>query len=208
MKRVSQDVHFKLPPSTVYVDDLEALVELLCAADPKGKVEISLPGYSLESAAELIELGAKSPSGKVKEISLRGGRLYVSLDSFSSRVAVYEDTDANLGIASKVRDFFRARRKLLSPLRALFLFGAAAAAVWFVPTTTSEHGYLKAAAGISFTCLQLWAMVMEWPPHCRIHPVRRADRPSFLARHGAQLAIGLLGAVIGALAKKVFDLLF
>jgi hypothetical protein len=64
------------------------------------------------------------------------------------------------------------------------------------------------AGSAAFLILQIWCVGKNWPPHCTIYAVRRADKPSFLKRHGGQLAIALAEAGVGAFAKKLFDLVF
>lgn len=203
MEKIATSSRVSLPPSLLYVDDIEQLVEILRGAGYE--VTLRCPGYKLDSAAELIELGKKLRQRRIYDLDISAGNILIGLSPHQSWMFLRTDANSTLGVAAKVREFFGRKRKLFSPLRLFLLLNAIAMALSLAPGGASQ---LRAILALGLVALGVWLGLKKLPPYCLIYAVRRADKPSFLQKHGGALAIAIAGAVIGALVTKFVDRIF
>ena len=104
MERVTNKRIEDFPPTTLYLDDLAEIVNIV--ANACQRIEVRAGDYKITDARELTELASKFPTGRFADVCIQGYQPYLSADFRTYGVSVYisEDTLEQRGIVSKVRD--------------------------------------------------------------------------------------------------------
>jgi hypothetical protein len=210
MKKLKQTIRVDLPPSNLYVDDVQRIAGLL-AHVCKG-VHIETPEYRLDEVAELTS----AHSAPLHELSIQGTEPYVSVQFSSPGSSFYGSAEdgpqaiAVQGLARQVLEVVESRRPLwgyfvgwrylmlsLSPNLPVFL-ARYFPARWMVHTVAGC--LLSLTLFVGYKRLKSWAT---------INPKLKAESPSWWKVDSEKLILGTIttaiGAVIGALIKAYFE---
>ncbi|MDO8789897.1 MAG: hypothetical protein Q7J42_17615 [Sulfuritalea sp.] len=111
MEKITNKISEDFPPTTLYLDDLAQIVEVLAQACKE--IEIKTGEYKITDPSELTELASKFPAGRFDHVYLKGYDPFISIDLRTYGVSAYisEDTLVQRGIVSKVRDIVNSGKK-------------------------------------------------------------------------------------------------
>ena len=78
MEKITNKISEDFPPTTLYLDDLERIVEIL--AESCKRIEIKTGDYKITDTSELNVLALKFPEGRFGHIYVQGYEPYVSVE--------------------------------------------------------------------------------------------------------------------------------
>lgn len=219
MEAQPQHVWRSVPRCRLYLDDVQAIVDVLGAGG--GEVEITVPGYGTKDGAdELLTLHQETLN--VIEIRRRQPvfvNVTVVLGPDRGYVFGISDDSETLGTVTKIEGIIRHRRRwpstiAFNPVTFVLLLVAWFAIILGADSATRAHAHWSWTtrtllfAPLALIAIQValtaWITVRR---HTIIVCARRHNAPSFWKRNRDFIAVGsltaVIGAVIGALLVKL-----
>ena len=102
----------EFPPTTLYLDDLSEIINILTKACER--VNVRAGEYKITDISEIEELASKFPAGRFEDVYLQGDKPYITVNLLTYGVSAYAsiDTFENRGIISNVRDIVNRGKKI------------------------------------------------------------------------------------------------
>jgi len=188
------------------LNDLKRLVEIF---KESGKpVEIQTPSHTFESIDELREL--EQPTLKELTISLPWPSVSLDIDGGAATLRYSDDSLETRGIVDAAREVISNRqswwlRIIDAALWLQMIFVIPVNVLAFVPLLrqTRTGGVLYILLYGIWGALALTMFYSIARPRHGVMLTARGQRPSFMARHGADIIKGIITAVIGAVLTAV-----
>lgn len=195
MKRLRKSLVRLLPPVTLFVDDVERIIEIMSKASTDPTFTVKTDEYSLEHAKQLENLKGEKV-GKLK-ITLREPWISVEVEDDWVRLYAEEDSPVTRGILSEVKDLLRPRRRMLSIAETRSTF-AVFLLLLLAGSLVSElgKGQWWGYGGYVFAAAGLVVVIRMFTVKSVIIPARRIERESFWQRNRDQIVVAALTAVL------------
>lgn len=203
MKQISQSKSVDLPPTELYLEDIDELCQIIRGAAKNVRIEV--PGYELESPDELAALSKQLPTKVLHEFKIKAREPYIILEIYphSSHLYISDQTLELLGIQTKITEFMIQRRQtfwwamnpwLVSFLAPIAIFAGAKFNKW-----------VFGATAIIVIAAYWWTYRRTFRSHTIFFLSSRKERDSFWMRNRDKIILAILSALIGAIAKGLYE---
>jgi hypothetical protein len=208
LQRTPRHLGEHLPPSRLYLDDVERIYDYL--REVSDDVQIETAEHKAGSPSALRGL----PQTEIHELELRSYRPFIGVDFGPGRIWLYaaEDDPASKGTFDKIREIVRARRHRLSWL--LYGMGGSAVAgslggvaIGVIAVSAKHEDWVTLGVGIGLLVIAaawaIWSTHVTFERHSTIVLRNRADAPGFVRRNRDALVLLVIGAVLGAVVTLI-----
>lgn len=203
MKQVSQSKSIDLPPTELYLEDINELFQVIQGVAKDVRIEV--PGYELETPDELGALAQKLPEKVLHELRIMASEPYLTLDFYphSSRLYISDQTLELLGVQTKISELISRRKQALwwamNP--------------WMVPVLGPMAIYVGAqfnkwvlgAVSVIVTAVYWWMYRRLFRRYTIIFLKSRKEHDSFWERNQDKIILAVLSALLGAIAKGLYE---
>jgi len=202
VRKIRGSLHRKLPPVSIFLDDVENLVDIVGRATSDPVVTLGVDEYSLDSVKELESLGGR----KVKELRVglkaEFNKPYVDVEVGDSvRIYANMDTPASRGIVDEVEELLRPKRRILSFEEARYVWAiwatmfAVGLGITLLPRTVwwSDLGFVFQAIGLVVLFRSMFVK-------SKIILRRRAQMQSFWQRNRDPIIVAAIASLLTAIA--------
>lgn len=195
LEKITNKISEDFPPTTLYLDDLSQIVEVLVQSCKK--IEVKTGDYKITDPSELNALASKFPAGRFDHVYLQGYDPYVSIELRTSGVSAYisEDTLVQRGIVSKIRDIVNSGKKKNPG----WFYGALSNVAAFAGTWQIISKEYVVGALLVFLSLATIPISVRYGMKNKVivHSQRRSDVKTFFERKKDDIALAAISATLG-----------
>ncbi len=200
MKKINTHIREELKPMSLYLDDIEKLMEIF--KEISNDITIEFDNYELENIHEIPTLNLES----TKKLKITSRNPYISIDFSKSGIYLYADDDTIIqrGCIEKIKNLLSTRiRKYTYFYHGAWSGGFVGATI--IPLYTSlEAGKINYIA--IFSILLLFGLLWSYFGHkdqfnnySIIYTKTRLASPNFFKRNQDSIIVAIIGALVGAL---------
>jgi hypothetical protein len=202
MEKIVKSMSENLPPSVLYYDDVEKIVEIL--AESNSEVRIATNEFKLSTVKELKEL----KKNVIHELSISCTRPMVSIEFRPMRTWLYASEDSPLakGVYEKIRQYVISKRRRLAWLSQSWLVGIVlGSSTWLLPLASKQGDkqfILLYAGSIIFAGLGWgwWTYKVNVKEYSTIYPLHERHLSSgFIAQNRDKIFLAIITAVISSI---------
>ncbi len=201
MQKLTKSHGEHLRPVTLYLEDLEHIVDVL--SEVSDKVSISTGDYALEDLKQLTELKRES----INELSLSIKEPYVSLDLMPNSIWLYisKDDAVSRGAFEKIKQVLLQSRRPFTGLLHESSFTGLLSAVGFYPLIYGivRGNWLFITVGIALIAMGIiwfwYGFQDKFKRFSVIIPRYKSQAPSFFKRNSDAILLSIISAIAGGL---------
>ncbi|MFY9143083.1 hypothetical protein [Sulfuricurvum sp.] len=199
MKKTKKHIIENLKPMSLYLDDIEKLVEMF--KEVSNELYIEFDSYELENISEIQLLNIES-TNKMKLISRNP---YISIEFSNNGIGLYSDDDSAIqkGCIAKIKDYLSNKNRKFTYIYHSSILSGGAIGLSLVPLIINmKNGDLSKIIFYSMLLLLalLWSffgMRDQFRNYSIIYAKPRNASPNFLQRNKDQIIVASIGAFIG-----------
>jgi len=206
MKKLSKSLWLDLPPTKIYFEDLEEIIDIL--KEVSDKIEIKTKDYEVDTIEELKEFY----QGEINYLKLLVIKPYILIEIFTDNSVIYIDKDSlsTRGMLEKIKQIFRRDRykllwfadesigKTLSSLSLIVLL------YFFL---FNRHYSFIIVIGV-FTVFEIIQYIYALKIKNRIFLTKKTDKKSFWKRKKDDIILSLISAILGAAVGAIITFIF
>lgn len=207
MKKRADDQDKKFPPCTLFLDDIEEIIQQIKSVT--SDIGISDKSYEFDSIEELIQ----NSGSKIKELKLRGRYgISVNIAKHSIYLFVSGYDEKYIGVFYILREFLKSKvgwlRRFLRPMRWLFIVWFSLIGVPIISTIIKHKPELKVIDQIYtiiFGLMLLFyviSLLLTWKGST-IYLERRHKVSKFWERNRDTIIVGIITAIIGGIVVGI-----
>lgn len=194
MERVASRSFEDFPATTIYLDDLQEIVEII--GNTCGRIEIVAGDYRISDPKE-IPLLADKFGDRFDSMSIQGREPYISIDlrSYGVRAYISEDSAVQMGIVARIREVLnRGKRRSFGWLYNVLTTGLAFSGA--VAIMAKEYGVGFVMLAGSFVLIPL-SVKSEMKNKVVVHTRARGQVMTFFQRRKEDILIAAISAGLG-----------
>ena len=212
MKELKRPISKELPPTRMYLDDVQAIYNIL--KNNCSSVRIETDKYEISDIVKLKDISVN----EIHTISFKCRDPYIIIDLLphGGRLYIEEDSTINRGILSQIEDILsKCERKIIRLLNSLpaYLVVGMLLGVAFPIIFKFTERWLSVTLSISLLVILILLLVKSYRLSLRQHSTiilsERRARASFIKRNKDQIIVGLIIATVSValtvLAFKLFQ---
>ena len=199
MKELKRPIYKELPPTRMYLDNVQAIYNIL--KNNCSSVTIETDKYEISDVAQLKDAGVS----EIHTMRIKGDNPYISIDLLPDRSSIYisEDSTINRGILSQIEDILETCERKAAHIIGNFYFplllGLLFVGLIGVITKFTE-GWLTISIISSAVILYILAFVNSFRlsehQHSTIVLSERREGTNFLKRNKDQIIVGIIVATV------------
>jgi len=206
MKKRTKSLRQELPPCTLFLDDIEEIIQKMKAVT--SDIKFANKDYEFDSLKELI----KNSGNKIKELDISGYGISVDIEKHRISIYVSGYKEKDIGIFYTLREFLKNKagwlRRFLRPWRWWLIFWFSLMGIGIICVIIKNVPELKMFVDIFSIILGLmlfcWviSLLLMWKGST-IYLERRHKVSKFWERNRDTIIVGIITAIIGGIVVGI-----